>query len=120
MHGLGLAAAVVIAAAAILPLRKMPAPATSPAQAEADFSAFDCTNVTQSQLLKRLCYDGARRTLVAEVAGRYYAHCNIEPSVLDGLTEAESVPTYYLTEIRAGHTCKAGELAPEIAKVIAH
>jgi hypothetical protein len=120
MHRLVIAAAVVITAAIILPLRKMPAPALAPAHAEADLSAFDCTDVTQSKLLKRLCYDEARRTLVAEVAGRYYAHCNVDASVLDGLTEAESVPTYYLTEIRAGHKCNAGDLAPEIAKVVAH
>jgi len=120
MHSLAIAAAVLIGAAAILPLRTMPAPSAAPAQADADLSAFDCTDVTQSKLLKRLCYNEAHRTLVAEVAGRYYAHCNIDASVLDGLSEAESVPTFYLTEIRAGHQCKAGDLAPEIAKVIAH
>jgi hypothetical protein len=115
MHRLWIAA-VLIAATAILQMRMAPIPA----HAEADLSAFDCTDVTQSRLLKRLCYDEARRTLVAEVAGRYYAHCNVDASVLDGLSEAESVPAYYITEIRAGHKCKAGDLAPEIARVIAN
>ncbi|MGN6570790.1 MAG: KTSC domain-containing protein [Pseudolabrys sp.] len=114
MHRLWIAA-LLIAATAILQMRLAPAPA----RAEADLSALECTDVTQSKLLKRLCYDEAHRTMVAEVAGRYYAHCNVDPSVFDGLSDAESVPSYYITEIRAGHKCKAGDLAPEIAKVIA-
>jgi hypothetical protein len=115
MHRLWIAA-VLIAATAILQMRLT----QTPAHADADLSAFDCTDVTQSQLLKRLCYSEAHRTMVAEVAGRYYAHCNIDASVLEGLSEAESVPSYYITEIRAGHKCKDGDLAPEIAKVVAH
>ena len=114
------AATVLVAAAAFLPLRKMPAPAFAPALTDADLSAFDCTDVTHSQLLRRLCYSEAHRTMVAEVAGRYYAHCNIDASVLDGLSEAESVPSWYITEIRAGHKCKDGDLAPEIARVVVH
>jgi len=115
MHRLWMAA-VLIGATAILKMHMAPPRGAG----DADLSAFDCTNVTQSQLLKRLCYDEAHRTLVAEVAGRYYAHCNVDASVLDGLSEAESVPTFYLTEIRAGHKCKAGDLPADLAKVIAH
>ena len=115
MHRLWMAA-VLIGATAILQMHMAPPRGAG----DADLSAFDCTNVTQSQLLKRLCYDEAHRTLVAEVAGRYYAHCNVDASVLDGLSEAESVPIFYLTEIRAGHKCKAGDLPADLAKVIAH
>ena len=115
MHRLWIAA-VLIAATAILQMRLAPVHG----QLDPALSAYDCTDVTQSRLLKRLCYDEARRTLVAEVAGRYYAHCNVDASVIDGLSDAESVPSYYISEIRAGHKCKAGDLAPEIAKVIAH
>ena len=115
MHRLWIAA-VLIAATAILQMRLAPVHG----QPDPDLSAYDCTDVTQSKLLKRLCYDEARRTLVAEVAGRYYAHCNVDASVIDGLSDAESVPSYYISEIRAGHKCKAGDLAPEIAKVVAH
>ena len=115
MHRLWIAA-VLIAATAILQMRLAPVHG----KPDPDLSAYDCTDVTQSKLLKRLCYDEARRTLVAEVAGRYYAHCNVDASVIDGLSDAESVPSYYISEIRAGHKCKAGDLAPEIAKVIAH
>src|SRR3569832_1800802 len=88
MHRLRIAA-VLIGATAILqmwlsPVRGQPDPA---------LSAYDCPDVTQSKLLKRLCYDAARRTLVAEVAGRYYAHCNVDASVVDGLSDAESGPS---------------------------
>ena len=115
MHRLWIAA-VLIAATAILQMRLAPVHG----QPDPDLSAYDCTDVTQSKLLKRLCYDEARRTLVAEVAGRYYAHCNVDASVLDGLSDAESVPTYYITEFCVVLFCLVGVLAPEIAKDIAN
>ena len=116
MHRLWIAA-VLIAATTFFEMR------TEPVRGRAvppDLSAFDCTEITGSRLLKRVCYDAAHRYLLAEIDGRYYAHCNVDASVLDGLSEAESVPTFYLTEIRAGHKCKAGDLPADLAKVIAH
>jgi len=114
MHRL-LIASVLIAATAIFEMRMAPVRGRT----DADMSAFDCTDITESKLLKRVCYDAARRYLLADVAGRYYANCNIDAATVDGLLEAESVPTYYLTEIRAGHKCKAADLPADVAQLVA-
>lgn len=113
MHRL-LIAAVLIAATAIYQMRTAPVRGgTAP-----DLSALDCTDITQSQLLKRVCYDAEHRYLLSEIAGRYYAQCNVDASTVDQLPDAESVPTFYITEIRAGHKCKAGDLPADIAQIV--
>lgn len=114
MHRL-LIAAVLIAATALLEMRMAPVRG----RVDPDLSAFDCTEITESKLLKRVCYDAEHRYLLAEIAGRYYAHCNVDASTVDELPGAESVPTFYLTEIRAGHKCKAGDLPADIAQLTA-
>jgi hypothetical protein len=85
---------------------------------DADLSAFDCSQVTESRLLNRICYDAAHRIVLAEIDGQYYGHCNVDATTVDALQDAESVPQFYLTEIRAGHKCKKGELPASIAQVV--
>lgn len=113
MHRL-LIAAVLIAATAFFEMR------TEPVRGGAapDLSAFECTDITGSRLLKRVCYDAAHRTLLAEIDGRFYAHCNVDPAAVDELPSAESVPGFYLTEIHAGHKCRKGELPAGIAQLV--
>ena len=114
MHRL-LIAAVLIAATTFFEMR------TEPVRGRAvppDLSAFDCTEITGSRLLKRVCYDAAHRYLLAEIDGRFYAHCNVDATAVDELPSAESVPAFYLSEIRAGHKCKKGELPAGIAQLV--
>jgi hypothetical protein len=111
-----LIAAVLIAATVILEIRTAPVRGRT----DADLSAFDCTQVTESRLLKRICYDAARRIALAEIDGQYYAHCNVDAATVAALNEAESVPTFYLTKIRAGHKCRKGALPAGIAQLVVH
>jgi len=106
-------AAILIAATLFLESRTTPVRGRT----DADLSAFDCTQVAESRLLNRICYDPAHRTVLAEIDGRYYAHCNVAQATIDALQEAESAPQFYLTKIRAGHKCKKDELPESIAQV---
>ena len=115
MHRL-LIAAVLIAATVILEMRTAPVRGRT----DADLSAFDCTQITESRLLTRVCYDAEHRIALAEIDGQYYAHCHVDASAIDELPSAESVPTFYLTEIRAGHNCKKGELPTGIAQIVVY
>lgn len=115
MHRL-LIAAALIAATLFLEMRTAPVRG----RADADLSAFDCTQITESRLLNRVCYDAAHRYLLAEIDGQYYAHCNIDAATVDALQEAESVPSFYLNEIRAGHKCRKGDLPASIAQLVVH
>jgi hypothetical protein len=110
-----LIAALLIAATAFFQIGL--SPARGPA--DVDLSAFTCADVTVSRLLKRVCYEPERRYLLAEIGGRFYAHCNVAEKAIGEMLEAESVPAYYLTEIRAGHRCSKSELPESIARVVA-
>lgn len=107
-------AAVLIAATVFFESRMTPVRG----RADADLSAFDCTQITESRLLRRICYDAAHRTVLAEIDGRYYAHCNVDAATIDALPQAEGAPSFYLTEIRAGHKCRKGELPAGIAQLV--
>jgi len=70
-----------------------------------NLSAFDCTPITESQLLHRVCYNEAHRYLIAQVGSEYYDNCNVGPKAVDGLIDSDHVVAYYNQHIRAGHKC---------------
>ena len=72
---------------------------------DVDLSGFDCTAISESQLLHRICYDEARRYLVAQVGEDYYDSCNVSPKAVDGLFDSSHVVAYYNQRIRAQHRC---------------
>ena len=109
-----LIAAVLIAATLFFEMRTAPVRGRT----DADLSAFDCMQVTESRLLNRVCYDAAHRYVIAEIDGQYYAHCNVDPETIDAMQDAESAPSFYLTEIRAGHKCKKSDLPASIAGTV--
>ena len=74
---------------------------------DVDLSALDCTTITESRLLHRVCYDAAKRYLIAQIGEDYYDSCNVAPKAVDGLFESEHVVAYYNREIRAQHRCTA-------------
>jgi hypothetical protein len=74
---------------------------------DVDLSAFDCTAISESQLLHRVCYDEAHRYLVAQVGEDYYDSCNVGPKAVDGLFDSNHVVAYYNQRIRAQHRCTA-------------
>ena len=74
---------------------------------DVDLAAFDCTAISESQLLHRVCYDEAHRYLVAQVGEDYYDSCNVGPKAVDGLFDSNHVVAYYNPRIRAQHRCTA-------------
>ena len=74
---------------------------------DVDLSAFDCTAISESQLLHRVCYDETHRYLVAQVGDDYYDSCNVGPKAIDGLFDSNHVVAYYNQHIRAQHRCTA-------------
>ena len=74
---------------------------------DVDLSALDCTVISESQLLHRICYDAASRYLVAQIGEDYYDSCNVAPKAVDGLFDSEHVVAYYNQHIRAQHRCTA-------------
>lgn len=82
-----------------------------------NLSAFDCTPITESQLLHRVCYNEAHYYLIAQVGPEYYDNCNVSPKAVDGLMDSDHVVAYYNQHIRAGHKCTS-ELRRQIGAAI--
>jgi hypothetical protein len=74
---------------------------------DVDLSALDCTAISESKLLHRVCYDETHHYLVAQIGADYYDSCNVGPKAVDGLFDSEHVVAYYLLLIRAQHRCTA-------------
>ena len=73
-----------------------------------DLSRFDCTPITESKLLHRVCYDEAHQYVLALVGDEYQEACDIKPKTMDGLFDAENVAAYYNRHMRGRHKCTPG------------
>ena len=74
---------------------------------DVDLSAFDCTAISESRLLNRICYDETHRYLIAQIGEDYYDSCDVGSKAVDGLMDSEHVVAYYNQHIRARHKCTA-------------
>ena len=74
---------------------------------DVNLSGFDCTPISESQLLHRVCYDETHRYLIAQVGEDYYDNCNVGPKAVDGLFDTDHVVAYYNEHIHAQHKCTA-------------
>lgn len=74
---------------------------------DVDLSTFDCTAISESKLLHRVCYDEAHRYLLAQIGDDYYETCNVGSKAVDGLMDSDHVVAYYNQHIRPRHKCTA-------------
>jgi len=70
-----------------------------------NLSSFDCTPISKSRLLHRVCYSEAHQYLVAQIGDDYYDSCNVSLKAVDDLINSNHVVAYYNQHIRAGHKC---------------
>jgi hypothetical protein len=73
--------------------------------ADVDLSSFDCTSISESRLLHRVCYDEAHRYLIAQIGDEYYESCDVGSKTIDGLMDSEHVVAYHNQRIRPRHKC---------------
>jgi hypothetical protein len=62
---------------------------------------FNCTEVTRSTNVKRVCYAESKRYMIIKLKETYYHYCEIGPAVVAELLAAPSVGGYYTTRIRS-------------------
>lgn len=72
---------------------------------DVDLSAFDCTTISESKLLHRVCYDEAHRYLIVQIGDDNYETCNVGSKVVDGLMDSDHVVAYYNQHIRPRQKC---------------
>src|SRR3569832_2440503 len=72
---------------------------------DVDLSSFDCTSISESRLLHRVCYTEAHRYLIAQIGDEYYESCDVGTETVDGLMNTKHIITYYNQRIRPRHKC---------------
>lgn len=62
--------------------------------------SFDCTSVSRSSLVERVCYDRANEYMIIKLSGTYYHYCEVPSSRVKELLAADSIGTYYAQNIK--------------------
>jgi hypothetical protein len=71
-----------------------------------DLRYFECTYVSRSSLVKRVCYDRSNEYMIISLNGTYYHYCEIDEKTVVALTNAESMGRYYNASIKGRFDCR--------------
>jgi KTSC domain len=71
-----------------------------------DLGPFQCTAVTQSSFVHRVCYDKAQQYMLIELSGVYYHYCGIDDGTVSGMLAANSVGGFYNARIKGRFDCR--------------
>lgn len=66
-----------------------------------DLSVFNCTDVTRSSFVHRVCHDEANQKMVILLKRTYYQYCRIGAPVVQDLLAAESIGRFYNSQIKS-------------------
>lgn len=67
---------------------------------EVPLDTFDCTDVTRSSFINRVCFDVGQNYLVIELGSTYYDYCEIPEDTINDLLAAPSMGKFYNETIK--------------------
>lgn len=73
---------------------------------EVDLTPFDCTDITRSSFIYRVCYDEANEYMLINLNGTYYHYCAIDDGTVSALLAAELTGRFYNASIRGNFDCR--------------
>jgi len=76
-----------------------------------------CRGITDSTLVKRICYDENKKYLIIKLQEKYYHYCGIPKATIDNLLIAESKGGFYNTHIKGQENFDCRSVEP-ISSVI--
>jgi hypothetical protein len=65
-----------------------------------DLKTFQCSDISRSSFIQRVCYDKAQSYMVISLRGTYYHYCELPPATFDGLMGAPSMGQFYNQNIK--------------------
>ena len=63
--------------------------------------SFYCTQISDSSLVYRACYDEGQRYLLLNLKNTYYHYCEVDPQLVSDLLAAESKGRFYTGTIKS-------------------
>jgi hypothetical protein len=73
---------------------------------------FDCTGVTRSSFIRRVCYDQSNEYMLISLNGTYYHYCEIDAATVSSLLRAESMGRFYNASIKGRFDCRTHRVPP--------
>lgn len=73
---------------------------------EVNLKSFDCTDITRSSFINRICYDEANEYMLISLNGTYYHYCAINDGTVSALLAAESMGRFYNASIKGNFDCR--------------
>ena len=58
---------------------------------EVELRPFDCTDITRSSFIRRVCYDRRNEYMLISLNGTFYHYCEIDGGTVSALMTAESM-----------------------------
>jgi KTSC domain len=80
-----------------------------------DLGPFACEWISNSSVVKRICFDPVERYVIVDLTGTYYHYCQVEPMVVRAWLNAASLGRYYNANIKGNYDCRVLRM-PEYRK----
>ena len=75
-----------------------------------DLKPFNCTAVTRSSFVQRVCFDRPNSYMLISLSGTYYHYCDIDGGTVASLLSAESMGRFYNSQIKGRFDCRTGRV----------
>jgi hypothetical protein len=73
---------------------------------EIDLTPFDCTDITRSSFIRRVCYDRRNEYMLISLNGTFYHYCEIDADTVAFLLNAPSMGRFYNANIKGNFDCR--------------
>jgi hypothetical protein len=73
---------------------------------EVDLNSFDCTYITRSSFIRRVCYDPRNAYMLISLNGTFYHYCAIDAGTVSSLLSAPSMGQFYNASIKGNFDCR--------------
>lgn len=83
---------------------------------EVDLQSFDCSDVSRSSFINRVCYDRRLAYMLISLNQKFYHYCEIDPGTVKSLLAAPSMGAFYNSEIKGKYDCRTRHI-PEYGAV---
>ena len=77
---------------------------------EVDLSSFDCTYITRSSFIRRVCYDRRNEYILISLNGTFYHYCAIDAGTVSSLLSAPSMGQFYNASIKDTFDCRVHQV----------
>jgi hypothetical protein len=73
---------------------------------EVDLTPFECTDVSRSSFIDRVCYDRSNKYMLISLNGTFYHYCEIDAGTVSSLLNSPSMGGFYNASIKGAFDCR--------------